>query len=130
MGSEQTRLEATEWLPHGHHPFKLATYALGRVANSRGHVASLGDELVVDRGVLEHGATRPSCRRFHCIGGYRVYVHGCRRYHRPRPTTVLRKAVPGMTPHPVPVPTADTAALDRVQTGITLCASMATLCCQ
>lgn len=37
-----------------HYPLEFVTYALGRVANPRGYIPALRDELMVDRGVLEH----------------------------------------------------------------------------
>lgn len=42
-------------MPRSHHVLELPLYGRGRVTHARGHVASLGYELVINGGVLEHG---------------------------------------------------------------------------
>lgn len=88
-------LETTGRLLQSDHPLKLATYHFRRVAYLCRYVTALGDELVIDGGVLEHVTTRPSCRRFHSAArrlptvgaGTDITVH--RNYGARTPVSVL-----------------------------------------
>ncbi len=53
-------------------------YVQGRVTDSGGHVAALGDQPVVDGGVLEHVAwTFLSVLCLRCVCGFTPYGSGC-----------------------------------------------------